>query len=262
MENSTTPAVPSKIEDLAPKMKLTGKVAKTTIAGAIVDIGLDIPGVLHISQLQKEPVKKVEDVIQTGQEVELWVKRVFTKKQRIELTMIEPLPLEWREIKKDMVIKGKVIRLEKFGAFVDIGAERPGLVHISELTHDYIRTVGEVVKEGDEVEVKVLDFNRRKKQIKLSMKALEEIPDQVEEVIQTKLEKRGKPSRQRRDTGPSGPVEEAAEEPIPTAMEIALREAMDRANETETTPQKKRKQSSNELEDILKRTLDQKVVTK
>jgi ribosomal protein S1 len=86
--------------------------------------------------------------------------------------MIEPPLLDWNEIDKDMVVKGKVIRLEKFGVFVDIGAERPGLVHISELTHGYIKTPGEVVKEGDEVEVKVLGVNRRKKQIKLSMKAL------------------------------------------------------------------------------------------
>jgi len=250
MENSTTPAVPSTIEDLEPKMKLTGRVAKTTIAGAIVDIGLEIPGVLHISQLRKEPVKKVEDVIQTGQEVEVWVKRVFTKKQRIELTMIDPLPLEWREIKKDLVTKGKVIRLEKFGAFVDVGAERPGLVHISELTHDYIRTVGEVVKEGDEVEVKVLDFNRRKKQIKLSMKALEENP--------VAKPKKDQPKQ-------TEVVEEPEEEPVPTAMEIAMREAMERSKENpvaEAPDNRKTKTKSKEYDDLLSRTLDQRPQSK
>jgi ribosomal protein S1 len=91
--------------------------------------------------------------------------------------MIKPLDLEWGEIEKDSVVKGKVSRLERFGVFVDIGAERPGLVHISELTHDYIHSPGEIVKEGDEVEVKVLDVDRRKKQIRLSMKALEEKPE-------------------------------------------------------------------------------------
>ena len=98
------------------------------------------------------------------------------EKDRIELTMIKPLGLEWREIDKDMVLKGKVVRIENFGVFVDIGAERPGLVHISEITHDYIKTPNDVVKEGDEVQVKVLAVNRQKKQIKLSMKALEEPP--------------------------------------------------------------------------------------
>ena len=69
-----------------------------------------------------------------------------------------------------MTVKGKVVRLETFGVFVEIGAERPGLIHISELSHAYVRTPGEVVREGDEVEAKVLEVNRRK-QIKLSIKA-------------------------------------------------------------------------------------------
>lgn len=255
-------AVPGTIEDLQPKMKFTGKITKTTLAGAIVDIGLGVPGALHISQLQKEPVKRVEDVVQIGQEVEVWVKRVFPKKQRIELTMIQPLTLEWREIQKDMVLKGKITRLEKFGAFVDIGAERPGLVHISELTHDYIRKVEEVVKEGDEIEVKVLEVNRQKKQIKLSMKALEEKPEQVEKVIQAKLDKKAKPGREKKEAAPAMASDEPAEEPIPTAMEMALREAMERVSEAQAPSQKKRKPTSDKLEDILRRTLDNKVATK
>src|SRR5512143_3557784 len=162
---------------LEPKTKLNGKILKTTLAGALVDVGQTIPGVIHISQLSKDPVNKVEDVVREGQVVEVWVRRV--KKDRIELTMIEPLGLEWREILPDMVVKGKVVRLETYGAFVDIGAERPGLVHVSELTRGYVKTPGEVVKEGDEVEAKVLDVDRRKRQIRLSMKAL--IPEPVEE---------------------------------------------------------------------------------
>ena len=65
-----------------------------------------------------------------------------------------------------MSLKGKVVRLEKFGAFVEIGAERPGLVHISELTHDYIREVGDAVKVEEEVEVFIMEVDRKKKQIK------------------------------------------------------------------------------------------------
>ncbi len=171
MENQAEVNDPDEVKR---KMHFVGTVTKTTLAGAVVDIGLGIPGVVHISQLQSEPVNRVEDVVKPGQQVDVWVRRVFPKKDRIELTMIEPLALEWREIAKGMNIKGKVVRLEKFGAFVDIGAERPGLVHISEMTHDYIKSPSEVVKEGDEIDVQVLSVNRHKKQIKLSMKALEE----------------------------------------------------------------------------------------
>ena len=78
-------------------------------------------------------------------------------------------------------VKGKIVRLEKFGAFVEIGAERPGLVHISEMAHGYVKVPGDVVKEGDEVEAQVLEVNRRKKQIKLSMKALLPEPEEVVE---------------------------------------------------------------------------------
>ena len=161
----TTPVVA-----LEPKAQLTGKIVKTTLAGALVDVGRPLPGVLHISQLQKDPVNKVEDVVKEGQSVVVWVRKV--RKDRIELTMIRPLQYEWKELQPDMVVKGKVVRLETYGAFVDIGAERPGMIHISELARGYVKTAHDVVKEGDEVEAKVLTVDYKKRQIRLSLKAL------------------------------------------------------------------------------------------
>ena len=240
------------LQDLKRKTQFSGTVLKTTLAGAVVNIGLPVPGVIHISQLQEQPTNRVEDVVHPGQTVEVWIKRVDPKKNRIELTMIKPLDLEWREINKGMVCSGKVTRLEKFGAFVDIGAERPGLVHISEMTHDYIKTPNDVVKEGDEVEVKVLDVNRRKKQIKLSMKALEEKP-----IVIAKSVQKGK------DKEKETAVDAEKEEPVPTAMEMAMREAMERTKSPDLTETAKtrRKQTSGEreMEKILNRTLENKV---
>ena len=237
------------------KQHFTGTVLKTTLAGALVDIGLGVPGVLHISQLQTSPVNRVEDIIQTGQSVDVWVRRIVPKKGRIELTMIKPLGLEWKEIESDMVIKGKVTRLEKFGAFVDIGAERPGLVHISEMTHDYIKTPSEVVKEGDEVEVKILSVDRQKKQIKLSMKALEEPPVKVAKEVQQQHQ----PSAPK---GSSAGEQEPKEPPVPTAMEMALREAMERSKENQPvvtgSKDKKKAAPKTDLEQILMRTLQNK----
>ena len=82
---------------IQPKQHFTGTVKKTTLAGAIVDIGLDKPGVIHISQLQENATNKVEDVVKEGQSVEVWVRRV--KPDRIELTMIQPLAYDWKELK-------------------------------------------------------------------------------------------------------------------------------------------------------------------
>jgi ribosomal protein S1 len=241
---------PVELAEIKRKTKFTGTVIKTALAGALVDIGLGTPGVIHISQLQKEPTNRVEDVVKVGQSVEVWVKRVEPRRNRIELTMIEPLDLEWREIKKGMVIKGKVTRLESFGVFVDIGAERPGLVHISEITHEYIKTPGEVVNEGDEIEVQVLEVNRRKKQIKLSMKSLEEKPIFKPKAVAPKKEAK---------------KEEVEEEPVPTAMEMALREAMERTkddDEDEPAQSKQRESTEDkEFEAILSRTLENKVRT-
>jgi ribosomal protein S1 len=258
MEEATAIAPTNILDDIKTKQLYKGKVIKTTLAGAIVDIGLPVLGIVHISQLQKDPVKRVEDIVQQGQEVDVWVKKVYPKKQRIDLTMVKPLDLEWREIEREMVIRGTVTRIEKFGAFVEIGAERPGLVHISELTHDYIKNVTDVVKEGDEVEVKVLDIDRKKKQIKLSMKALMEKPEKVvKEVVQAKFERKDRENKDAREAV----AEVEREEPIPTAMEMALRNAMDRVKDSdEDLPaRKKSKTDRNELENILERTLKHKV---
>jgi len=243
---------------LEPKTKLSGKVLKTTLAGALVDVGQPLPGVIHISQLSTEPVNKVEDVVKEGQTVEVWVRRV--KKDRIELTMIQPLALEWKEIEPDMIVKGKVVRLEAYGAFVDIGAERPGMVHVSELAHGYIKTPSEIVKEGDEVEAKVLDVNRKKKQIKLSMKALE---PEIEEFKPAKKENKKPGKRGPKKNEFEGEVqEEANKEPELTVFQMAWQEALDKANAEKAYKVKRAKtNASKEQEDILDRTLQKRLPT-
>ncbi|HAF62534.1 MAG TPA: hypothetical protein DCK95_09430 [Anaerolineaceae bacterium] len=257
MESSIVTDI-TKSENLVRKMHLKGKVLKTSTAGAIVDIGVEQPALLHVSQIitpDNLPLKRVSDALQEGQEVDVWVRTVRT--DRIEVTMKEPFKVEWRDLEKDKVVKGKVVELEKFGAYVDIGAEKPGLVHISELTHGYVKSASDVVNVGDEVEVKILDFNRRKRQIKLSMRALEPELDAIEGVTIT-------PARQPRKSKKSKPAGEKKEPnaPIinePTAMEIALRAAMDKSDEeiplAHSNKAKKDKGLSDEQEDILKRTL-------
>ena len=282
MENTAAAESNTNIE-IKPKMKFAGKVIKTTLAGAVVEIAEGQKAVLHISQISTftdQPIKSVKDVLQVGQIIDVWVRRI--KDNRIELTMIKPLELEWREIKPDMVVKGKVVRIENFGVFLDIGAERPGLIHISELAHGYVRTPADVVKEGDELEAKVIDVNKKKKQIKLSVKALlpEPVQEEVTEPVREPKKETGKerprrskknPSRQERhsDYGDLSAEfhqtgEASTAESEPTAMEIALREAMERAKDrkkVEKAKKEKAKSLSNEQEEILARTLEHKSTT-
>jgi small subunit ribosomal protein S1 len=194
---------PTQLADLKPKMQLEGKVTKIEMFGAFVDVGVGVPGLVHISMLRQGHVNRVEDAVQEGQSVEVWVHRVEPASGRLELTMIRPLLVDWRELKPGLRLKGKVVRLEKFGAFVDIGAEKPGLVHVSEMTSGYVSNPADVVKVGDEIDVTVLDIDRKKRQIRLSMKVVE-----VEVVEDQEAE---------------------SEAPLPTAMEVALRQAMEKS---------------------------------
>jgi predicted RNA-binding protein with RPS1 domain len=250
---------------------LTGKVVKITLAGAVVDIGQSVPGILHISQIQADPVKRLDELMQVGQSIDVWVRRA--KADRVELTMIEPLGLDWKDLKPETVLKGKVVRLETYGAFVEIGAERPGLVHISEMAHGYVKTPQEVVKEGDEIDVMVLDVDRKKKQIRLSIKATIAPPEEKVEIEVARPKRApaatGDPrernaGRERGDRGPRKGGKGKSErfemppaepsEPEPTAFEMAWQAALDR-QKAEKAAKSKKSKPNQEQDEILDRTL-------
>lgn len=279
MDNSVVEHDTTDSSEVRSKTHYKGTVLKTSLAGALIDIGTGTPALIHISQLAgenpEEPIKSVEDVLKIGAEVDVYVRKV--KDDRVELTMIKPLDVEWRDLKKGMTVKGTVTRLEKFGAFVEIGAERPGLIHISEMAHGYVRQPSDVVKEGDEVEAQVLDFNRKKKQIKLSMKALQPEPVKEEQpsprmaAFETAARREKpvrRPRKNRRDSeGGDGSSEligtlegASAVEAEPTAMEMAMRAAMEKAKERKAQQDEHRKSkvSTAAQDELLSRTLESK----
>mgnify|MGYP003564862010 CR=1 FL=1 len=227
MEANPTPKKPHTIADLDPKMQLQGTVKEVQLYGALVDIGLERDGMVHISQLAPTRINRVSDVVQPGDEVTVWVTQVDVEKQRIGLTMVEPAEVDWDELAEGQTRTGVVTRLEAYGAFVDIGAQRPGLLHVREMADGYVRHPSEIVSVGDELEVRVLKLDRRKRRIDLSLMGAEE------EV-----------------------TEEEPQEPQMTAMEIALQ----RAQGGQPKPQSRRSRRSSapdlsEREAILQRTL-------
>lgn len=165
------------LESLEVGQVLEGKVQRLTDFGAFVDIG-GIDGLVHISQLAHERVEKPSDVVKEGDVVKVKVLSVDKENGKISLSIKETLPGPWTNIgekaKKGALLDGVVKRLTSYGAFVEVFPGVEGLVHISQISHKHIGTPHEVLKEGQEVKVKVLDVNEGEKRLSLSMKELKE----------------------------------------------------------------------------------------
>lgn len=235
MSSEETNQVPNSVDELKVGMKLNGIVKKLELYGAFVDVGLGQDALLHISQLGKPNVRNVEDVVKVDDQITVYVLRVDKETGRIALSLSAPPALSWDEIQEGRVFTGTIQRIEKFGVFVDIGAERPGMVHVSEMADGYVKSPSDIVSTGEEVQVRVIRVNRKKRQIDLSMKT---------------------------EAEPVAVIEDDEPEEFLTAMELAYRKAMAAVDEgeEETRPAPARSKSSkrsrrSEHEDILARTL-------
>lgn len=153
--------------------KREGTVKKVIKAGAIVDIG-GITGLIHINDLAWERVKKVEDVVNIGDNVTVFVGDVDVEHERVSLILKdvdkEPWKVHADNIKTGDVIEGKVVKFMSFGAFVELFPGVEGLVHINEITDENIAKPSDVLEIGQIVKVKVLDVNKENKRISLSIK--------------------------------------------------------------------------------------------
>ena len=164
---------------------IKGKVQRLANFGAFVDIG-GVDGLVHISQVSHEHVEDITSVLSEGQDVTVKVLSVDPGNERISLSIKETLPGPWSTIEekasKGAVLEGKVQRLVPFGAFIEVFPGIEGLVHISQISHKHVNTPHEVLKEGQEVQVKVLEVNAAEKRLSLSIKELQENPNAVEEI--------------------------------------------------------------------------------
>ena len=174
---------------------VTGKVARLTNFGAFIDLG-GVDGLVHISQISHEHVAKASDKLKVGEEVQAKVISVDPESGRVSLSIKDTLAGPWDNIEErasvGSVLNGLVKRLTTFGAFVELFPGVEGLVHISQIAHQHIATPHEVLKEGQEVQVKVLEVHPEQQRISLSIKALQEAPkpekEEVEEVVEETYE--------------------------------------------------------------------------
>jgi predicted RNA-binding protein with RPS1 domain len=235
----SVPATPASMDELVVGMEVLGRVKRIELFGAFVDIGVGKDGLLHISQLGQPDVRNVADVVQPGQTLTVYVMKVDKEQGRIALSVNKPVGIPWESLRQGMEVTGTVIKLETYGVFVDFGAERPGMVHVSELASGYVKSPADVVKVGDTVTAQIIKIDRRKKRIDLSVKALTE-----KEEVATRQEMRDEP-----------------QEELPTAMELALRRAMDgdgsheRSKRDRDRDERRSRKYDRDRDDIYERTL-------
>lgn len=171
----------AKLASLQVGEELTATVQRITPFGAFVDIG-GVDGLVHVSEMAWEHVNNPADVVSVGQEVKVKVLKVEAEKGKISLSIKAAQPGPWEkaagQFNVDDVVEGKVKRIATFGAFVEIAPGVEGLVHISQLAYRHVNSPYEVVKEGQEVQVKILEFNPADKRVSLSIKATQEAPVQ------------------------------------------------------------------------------------
>ncbi|WDH81252.1 30S ribosomal protein S1 [Paenibacillus urinalis] len=167
------------IAELKEGQEIEGTVQRLTQFGAFVDVG-GVDGLVHVSEIAWNHVDKPADVLSEGDKVNVKVLKVDPEKGKISLSIKAAQPGPWETASAQFntgdIVSGTVKRLVQFGAFVEIAPGVEGLVHISQISHKHIGTPNEVLKEGQEVQVKILELSTAEQRASLSIKETEEAP--------------------------------------------------------------------------------------
>ena len=152
---------------------VTGVVKNVTDFGAFIDLG-GADGLLHISEMSWGRVENPKKVFNVGDEVKVMIKEINGDK--IALSMKFPEENPWLTAAEKFavgnVVTGKVARMTDFGAFVELAPGVDALLHVSQISQEHVEKPSDVLKIGQEVEAKIVDFNEEEKKISLSIKAL------------------------------------------------------------------------------------------
>ncbi|MGQ9566800.1 MAG: S1 RNA-binding domain-containing protein [Anaerolineae bacterium] len=232
-----------KVIRLAPGMRFEGTVKAVADYGAFVDIGVGRDGLVHITEVSRKPVAQITDVLREGDKVTVWIKDLDRERNRISLTMVDPNAPSLEDLREGDIVRGRVTRLERYGAFLDIGVEREALLHVREMGKEFVSRPEEVVRVGQELEVRVIHVDVQRRRVDVSLKGLDE-EEEADEPEAAQVA-----------------PEEAKEEEPPTPMQVALEEAL-RRQEKRSKRAKGRKGEERsparqkELDEIIRRTLE------
>lgn len=156
---------------------MEGTVKNVTDFGAFIDLG-GADGLLHISEMSWGRVESPKKAFKVGEVVRVFIKDI--RDTKIALSRKFPEDNPWNDAAEKFaagtIIKGKVARMTDFGAFVELAPGIDALLHVSQISKEHIEKPSDVLKAGQEIEAKIVDFNESEKKISLSMKAL--IPDE------------------------------------------------------------------------------------
>jgi 4-hydroxy-3-methylbut-2-enyl diphosphate reductase len=162
-------------ETIEPGKRYTGVVKSLTSYGAFVDIG-GVDGMVHISALSWSRIKHPSEVVSVGDTVEVYVISADPEKKKISLGMKNPDENPWEVFTGKYQVGDtatvKVVKLMTFGAFAEIVPGVDGLIHISQIADHRIEKPGDVLAEGDVVDVKITDIDMEKEKVSLSIRAL------------------------------------------------------------------------------------------
>ncbi|MBW8362096.1 MAG: 30S ribosomal protein S1 [Kaistella sp.] len=159
---------------------LEGTVKNITSYGVFVDLG-GVDGLIHITDLSWSRVNHPSEILEDGQTVKVVILDFDDEKTRIQLGMKQLEAHPWDALSADLKIgdkvKGKVVVLADYGAFVEVAPGVEGLIHVSEMSWStHLRSAGDFVKVGDEVEAEVLTLDREDRKISLGIKQLSKDP--------------------------------------------------------------------------------------
>ncbi|WP_292010787.1 30S ribosomal protein S1 [Chryseobacterium sp.] len=159
---------------------LEGTVKNITSYGVFIDLG-GVDGLIHITDLSWSRVNHPSEILEDGQTVKVVILDFDDEKTRIQLGMKQLEPHPWDALSADLKVgdkvKGKVVVLADYGAFVEIAPGVEGLIHVSEMSWStHLRSAGDFVKVGDEVEAEVLTLDREERKISLGIKQLSKDP--------------------------------------------------------------------------------------
>ncbi len=164
-----------------------GTVMRFTDYGAFVDIG-GIDGLLHISEISWGKLKHPQEVLSIGQKINVKVLSMNAEKGKISLGLKQTQPEPWSVIDENyqvgQVIEGKVVQIKDYGAFVELEPGLDGLVHISEVAHKRVGNINDELEIGQVVNAKILEIDKDRKRISLSIRETLEPPAPEEEAPQ------------------------------------------------------------------------------